>query len=116
MRMAKLERSEAIVPTAGTTVPTGDYTLEIREYDAANNPSVLRVPLPHDEKWGNVLLRAALLKKGGAWKGYDIPTIIYAVVYADNLGLDIMAGGVFMATKGDSRPLPTPKLSTASHQ
>lgn len=95
--MAELLESTAIVPSAGASP---DYTLTINEFDAAGAKSTLAVPLPKDEKWGNVLLRAALLKKGGSWKTYDIPTIIYAVVYADNLGLDIMAGDVFMATEG----------------
>ncbi len=86
----------AIVPAR----PADGYALTVIEYDAAGAKSDLVVPLPRDEKWGSVLLRAALLKKGGAWKQYDIPTIIHAVVYADNLGLDIMAGDVYQAEEG----------------
>lgn len=100
--MAEIEGSGAIVPTNGPANGTGvaTYALSITEFDAAGTKSVLSVPLPQDEKWGNVLLRAALLKKGGSWKAYDIPTIIHAVVYADNLGLDIMAGDVYCAEEG----------------
>ena len=110
--MAELEGSAAIVPqaTQGARVVRADtadvgnrgasYALTINEFDAAGKSSVLSVPLPQDEKWGSVLLRAALLKKGGSWKTYDVPTIIHAVVYADNLGLDIMAGDVYCAEEG----------------
>lgn len=93
--MAEIEGTGAIVPVAA-----GAYTLDIIEYDGAGKKSTLSVPLPQDEKWGSVMLRAALLKKGGSWKAYDLPTIIYAVVYADNLGLDIMAGDVYCAEEG----------------
>lgn len=95
--MAELENTSAIVPAAQAGP---SYTLAITEFDAAGGRSVLSVPLPQDEKWGSVMLRAALLKKGGSWKAYDIPTIIHAVVYADNLGLDIMAGDVYCAEEG----------------
>jgi hypothetical protein len=93
--MAEIEGSGAIVPASA-----GAYALDITEFDAAGKKSTLSVPLPQDEKWGSVMLRAALLKKGGSWKAYDLPTIIYAVVYGDNLGLDIMAGDVYCAEEG----------------
>lgn len=95
--MAELEGTTAIVPV---TPGKPSYTLAITEFDASGKASTLSVPLPQDEKWGSVMLRAALLKKGGNWKGYDIPTIIHAVVYADSLGLDIMAGDVYCAEEG----------------
>lgn len=95
--MAQLEENTAIVPVRASGP---SYTLAITEFDAGGKASTLSVPLPQDEKWGSVMLRAALLKKGGNWKGYDIPTIIHAVVYADNLGLDIMAGDVYCAEEG----------------
>lgn len=96
--MAELEGSGKIVK-AEPQAATG-YSLQIMEYDAAGAKSTLSVPLPQDARWGDVLLRAALLKKGGSWKAYDVPTIIHAVVYADNLGLDIMAGDVYCAQEG----------------
>jgi hypothetical protein len=99
--MAEIEGSGAIVQASvASAVSVATYALDITEFDAAGKRSTLSVPLPQDEKWGNVMLRAALLKKGGSWKQYDLPTIIYAVVYADNLGLDIMAGDVYCAEEG----------------
>jgi RecT family len=95
--MAEIEGTGAIVP-ASVASPT--YALDITEFDAAGKRSTLSVPLPNDAKWGDVMLRAALLKRGGSWKNYDIPTILHAVVYADNLGLDIMAGDVYCAEEG----------------
>lgn len=95
--MAELEGAGTIVPAQQAKA---SYTLAITEYDAAGKANILSVPLPQDEKWGSVMLRAALLKRGGSWKAYDIPTIIHAVVYADNLGLDIMAGDVYCAEEG----------------
>ena len=97
--MAILEESTAIIPS-NSTANGAVYAIQIKEFDAGGASSTLSVPLPQDDKWGSVLLRAALLKKGGSWKTYDIPTIIHAVVYADNLGLDIMAGDVYCAQEG----------------
>jgi hypothetical protein len=88
--MAELVGSSAIVPASG------EYTLNIKDFNADGTTERLAVPLPKDEKWGNVLLRAALLKRT-TWRNNDLPSIIHAVVYADQLGLDIMAGDVYQA-------------------
>jgi hypothetical protein len=77
----------------------GRYTIKVREIDAAGRPSDFMVALPDDAKWSHVLLRAALLKRT-TWKNFDVPTILHAVVYADQMGLDIMAGDVYQAAEG----------------
>jgi RecT family protein len=76
------------------------YLLDLSEFDSAGKKSTLTIPIPRDERWDTILLRAALLKKGGSWSAYSIPQIMFAIVYAEHLGLDIEAGDVYMATEG----------------
>lgn len=107
--MAELEGTQAItrpeiLPDGGQIVPLtqgdgGKYRIEISDFTASGKRENFSIALPEDEKWGSIMLRAGLLKRT-TWKTYDIPTILHAVVYADNLGLDIMAGDVYMATEG----------------
>jgi hypothetical protein len=94
--MAEQEGTTALAPIQSGA----DYSIVISEFDPAGAKSTLTVPLPRDERWGGLLLRAALLKKGGNWKQYDIPTILYAIIYAEHLHLDIEAGDVYMAAEG----------------
>jgi hypothetical protein len=77
----------------------GRYTIKVRDVDAAGKFSDFGIALPTDPKWQMVMIRAALLKRT-TWKNFDVPTIIHAVIYADQMGLDIMAGDVYMATEG----------------
>lgn len=77
----------------------GRYTIKVRDVDAAGKFSDFGVALPTTEKWQMVMIRAALLKRT-TWKSFDMPTIIHAVMYSDQMGLDIMAGDVYMATEG----------------
>lgn len=93
--MATPDESTAIVPARSTP----GYNLDIVEFDAAGKRSVLSMPVPADAVWGDRMFRAALLKQT-TWKEHTVPTILHAVYYSDNLGLDIMAGDVYMAAEG----------------
>lgn len=79
----------------------GEYIVDIREFDAAGRATNFRLPIPANvsANQASVMLRAVLLKKT-TWKQYDIPTIVTAVLYADNMGLDAMAGDVYMTPEG----------------
>jgi len=87
--------------TLGETVQGdfGRYTIKVRDVDAAGKFSDFGIALPNDPKWQLVMIRAGLLKRT-TWKNFDIPTIIHAVMYADQMGLDIMAGDVYQAAEG----------------
>lgn len=93
--MAEQMGTTAIVPV------DGEYLIEIREFDMAGKPSALRVPVPNSltSQEASVMLRAAILKRT-TWKDRDFPTVLHAVIYADRMGLDIMAGDVYMAEEG----------------
>lgn len=95
--MAEPLESTAIVPARQGDAR--DYKLDIVEFDAAGKRSQLSMPIPADATWGDRMFRAALLKQT-TWKEHTIPTILHAVYYSDNLGLDIMAGDVYMAAEG----------------
>lgn len=94
--MAEQGNSTAIVPA-----PNGSYQLEVKEFTAAGSSKSFAVAVPEsvDSQSISVMLRAALLKRT-SWKEFDFPTILHAVVYADRMGLDIMAGDVYIAAGG----------------
>jgi hypothetical protein len=74
----------------------GRYQLGIKEYDAAGRATEFAISLSMDDpKWGPRIQTAAILKQSPQWKAAAFPYIIYAVMYAENLGLDVMAGDVF---------------------
>lgn len=85
----------------------GEYQIKIRELDAAGGASTFMVPVPANitSAEASVMLRSAILKRT-TWKAFEMPFIIHAVIYADRMGLDIMAGDVYSAEGG--------RLSTTS--
>lgn len=93
--MAEQSSTTAIAPI------DGEYQIAIRDFDAAGKASGFMVPVPNniDAHGASVMLRSAILKKT-TWKAFDFPTILHAVIYADRMGLDIMAGDVYMAEEG----------------
>jgi hypothetical protein len=99
--MAELQESNAtIVPVPKELgLAQGDlgrYQLGIKEYDAAGRATEFAISLSMDDpKWGPRIQTAAILKQSPQWKAAAFPYIIYAVMYAENLGLDVMAGDVF---------------------
>lgn len=94
--MAEQSSSTALVP-----VNAGEYNIEIKEFNAAGGSSKFIVPIPTnvDPLQMAMMLEAAILKKT-TWKDKDFPTILHAVAYARRMGLDIMAGDVYMAEEG----------------
>lgn len=93
--MAEVANTQALVPV------DGEYQIEIVEFDSAGKKNALKVPVPRSltSTEASVMLRSAILYRT-TWKGRDVPTIIHAVMYADRMGLDIMAGDVYMAEEG----------------
>jgi hypothetical protein len=93
--MPEPSTSTALVPIEG------EYQIQIREFDAAGKASNFMVPVPTNitSNEASVMLRAAVLKRT-TWKAFDFPTILHAVIYADRMGLDIMAGDVYSAEGG----------------
>ena len=79
----------------------GEYQIQISEFDAAGKRSNFMVPVPTtiSSHEASVMLRSAVLKRT-TWKAFDFPTILHAVIYADRMGLDIMAGDVYSAEGG----------------
>lgn len=102
--MAEMEGTSAIIPAASALGPRaqgdlGVYSINIADYSPSGKKEEFAVALPNDAKWGNVMLRAAILKRT-TWKQFEIPVILHAIIYADSMGLDIMAGDVYQAEEG----------------
>lgn len=79
----------------------GEYQIQVSEFDAAGKRSSFAVPVPTNmnSQEASVMLRLAILKRT-TWKSYDIPTILHAILYADRMGLDIVAGDVYSVDGG----------------
>lgn len=79
----------------------GEYQIDVKEFDASGRSSIFKVPIPNniDAQTASVMLRAAILK-ATTWKVYAFPIVLHAVIYADRMGLDIMAGDCYMAQEG----------------
>lgn len=98
--MAELEGGVEIMPVTDGLAKTtqgdfGRYSLQISEYDAAGAKQQFAVAIPQAGAWPDVMLRAALLKKT-TFESHPMPMIIHGVIYADRMGLDIMAGDVYL--------------------
>lgn len=95
--MAEVESQNAIVPM-GEVMPseTPTYKAHIVDVGAGGEKQTLDIPLADHTDWQrwSLIARAALLKKT-TWKNSTLPEIIYACLYADKLGLDIVAGDVY---------------------
>ena len=93
--MAEQSNSTALVKMDNS------YEISIREFDAAGKSNTFMVPVPNnvDAQTASVMLRAAVLKNT-TWKQHAFPVVLHAVIYADRMGLDIMAGDVYMAQEG----------------
>lgn len=93
--MAEQQSSTAIVPVAG------EYLIKVKEFDAAGKGNELSVAMPNsvDFRQWSVMQQALMLKKG-SWQGSAIPEIVYAIAYANNLGLDILQGDVYSTGSG----------------
>src|SRR5271167_3916126 len=96
--MAEQEGTTALVPANPID---GEYCIEVKEFDAAGHSTKFSVPVPTslDANSASLMLRAAVLKRT-TWKNFDFPTILHATIYSDRMGLDIMAGDVYMAEEG----------------
>lgn len=93
--MAEPKNNTALVPIEG------EYLMEIREFDAAGKATALKTTLPNEadfKKW--TLIQRAIMLKKGPWSKSNIYETVFGIVYADNLGLDIMRGDVFPTGEG----------------
>lgn len=75
--------------------------MELSEFTPAGKKNTFVVPVPNSltSTEASVMLRAAILKNT-TWKLHNFATVLHAVIYADRMGLDIMAGDVYMAEEG----------------
>jgi hypothetical protein len=94
--MAEQASNVGLVPDA-----KGEYSLTIRDFSAAGTVSQFVVPVPSNfnSKEATLMLRAAILKST-TWKEHPFAAVLHACMYAENYGLDIMAGDVYMPPGG----------------
>ena len=89
-----------VIPSGGDTLALpqgsfGSYSIKIKEFNAAGTPEEFSVTIPQNATWGDIMLRAAILKRT-IFQANELPMIIHGILYADRLNLDIMAGDVYL--------------------
>lgn len=95
--MAEAQNSTAIT----SSVLDGEYIIEAREFDTTGKITVLKAGLPtvpDFSKW-TVMQQVVMLKKS-AWSKSPVSEIVFALAYANRLGLDVMRGDVFPTGEG----------------
>jgi RecT family len=77
------------------------YRIQVKDFTASGEKSEFMVPVPNTltAEQASVVLRAAVLKNS-TWKLQPFPFVLHAVMYADRMGLDIMAGDVYAGPDG----------------
>lgn len=93
--MAEIQNSTALVPVSG------EYLIRVKEFDAAGKGNEIAVAIPNsvDFRQWSVMQQALMLKKG-AWASSSIPEIVFAIAYANSLGLDILQADVYPTGNG----------------
>jgi hypothetical protein len=94
--MAEQGNTTALVPIEG------EYVMTVNEFDQAGKKTELKAVMPTspDFKQWSIMQQVVMLKKG-PWKLAPVQEIVFAIAYANSLGLDIMTGDVF--STGDGR-------------
>lgn len=96
----KQEPNGATKPSTSTALtvvkPSDDYILNITDIGAGGKSETFAVQLASNTDWKNwsLMARAAILKKT-SFKQSSLPEIIYTILYAERLGLDVIAGDVY---------------------
>ena len=94
--MAELEGTgTAIVPSKG------DFTLTVKDFDAAGRSTELSAPLPTSGNFAEwTLMQQIIMLKRGQWKACSVPDILWGLAYAKNIGADAMKGELFPTGEG----------------
>lgn len=94
--MAEQGNTTALVPVQG------EYMMTVKEFDASGKSTELSAPMPANanfKQWS--MMQQAIMLKKGIMKSLPVQEVVFAITYAEGLGLDIMAGDVF--STGDGR-------------
>jgi hypothetical protein len=100
--MANQESDTSLVPSSD------GITLRVKDFSAGGGASEYAITVPqNDARWQDIVLRAAFLKKGTMVE-QSFGAIVCAIMYADSMGLNVMAGDVYivngkLATSADAK-------------
>lgn len=96
--IVKTETNGTSKPTQALTVvkPSEDYTLNIVDVGQGGKPETFSVQLASNTEWKTwpLMMKAAILKKN-TFKQQSIAEIVFTILYAERLGLDVIAGDVY---------------------
>ena len=85
------EQSTSITPVDPTA-----STMTVSDFDASGKKTQLSFPVPttHDFKLWSLTQQIGMLK-AGAWSACNIPTILWGLAYASQIGADPIMGDIF---------------------
>ena len=90
-------------PVAGNApAPSLDsMKMSVRELNALGQATVYEVPIPASSNFGEwSFFQQIAMLKAGAWSKTPVSQVVYAIAYANRLGLDIMQGDVYTTGEG----------------
>lgn len=93
------QAQQAIVPAQPADL--ADMFVTIRELNELGQAVVYKVPLPSSPAFSDwSLFQQVAMLKAGSWSKTPVPMIVFAIAYANKLGLDIMQGDVYTTGEG----------------
>lgn len=95
--MAEQGTTTALVP-----IRDNEYSIEVNEFTPAGKKNSYAITVPNNLNTASipVMVLAAMLKEGGGWRDKSLASILVAIAYADRMGLDIVAGDVYIGAEG----------------
>lgn len=98
--MAEQSAGTKMAPLEGEYVEP-KMEIVVKDYDAAGTSSTFRALVPNSSRWAEwSLMQQAVMLKKGPWSKAPMHEIMFGIVYAANMGLDIMRGDVFSTGEG----------------
>lgn len=78
-----------------------DMKMTVRELNALGQATTYEVPIPSSSNFGDwSFFQQIAMLKAGAWSKTPVAQVVFAIAYADRLGLDIMQGDVYTTGEG----------------
>jgi hypothetical protein len=82
-------------------ITEGEYEMVVKDFDAAGKKTELKFSIPTQQDFGqwSVQQQIGMLKQG-QWAACNIPTIIWGLAYAFQIGADPIKGEIFPTGQG----------------
>ncbi len=87
--------------TTALVVADGDYKMSVKDFDAAGKKTELEFSIPTQQNFAQWSIQQQIgMLKQGQWASCNIPTIIWGLAYAFQIGADPIKGEIFPTGNG----------------